>query len=78
MPMSGSNQLNDQDIMKDMLLSEKYASSTCNSAVTEAANPQVLQIMQQVQQNKQQHVHQIFSQMQQRGWYKTTPAQPGS
>lgn len=78
MPMSGTNQLGDQDIMKDMLISEKYAAAACNSAVTEAANPQVLQAMQQVQQNKQQHVHQIFSQMQQRGWYKTTPAQPGS
>jgi len=79
MPNStNSNQLSDQDIMKDMLISEKFACTTCNGAVTEAANPQVLQAMQQVEQNKQQHVHQIFTQMQQRGWYKTTPAQPGS
>lgn len=75
---SSGNQLNDQDILKDMLISEKYASTTCGTAVTESANPQVLQAVQQVQQNKQQHVHQIFTQMQQRGWYKTTPAQPGS
>ncbi|MGE5381528.1 MAG: spore coat protein [Methylocystaceae bacterium] len=77
MSNSGSK-LTDQDIMKDMLITEKYACSTCNTAVTESANPQVLQAMQQIEQNKQQHVHQIFTQMQQRGWYKTTPAQPGS
>jgi spore coat protein CotF len=75
---SSSGTLTDRDIMFDMLSTEKFTSSTYNTAAMESANPQVLQTMQRLCQDKQMHVHEIFQNMQQRGWYKVQPASQSS
>lgn len=69
-----SDRLNDKQILNDMLMTEKFIGDTYETAVMEAANPQVREALQHIQKEEQDHAKQIFDAMQQRGWYRTVPA----
>lgn len=69
-----NNRLNDKQILNDMLMTEKYIGDTYETAIMEAANPQVREALQHIQKEEQEHAKKIFDAMQQRGWYQTVPA----
>ncbi|WP_366923503.1 spore coat protein [Metallumcola ferriviriculae] len=62
--------LQDKEVLTDMLMTEKFVSSSYDTAVLESATPQVRQAFQHIQKDEQSHAEQIFQAMQQRGWYQ--------
>lgn len=64
---SGSKE--DETMLNDMLMTEKYVSSTYDTVVFESSNPQVRQAMQHIQKDEQNHGEGIFKYMQQHGMY---------
>ncbi len=63
-----SNQ-GDAVLCSDLLATEKYVSSTYDTAVFEAVNPVVRQALQHIQQDEQQHGQQLFNYMHSHGMY---------
>lgn len=68
------DRLNDKQILNDMLMTEKYIGDTYETAIMECSNLQVREALQHIQREEQEHARRVFEAMQQRGWYKTTPA----
>ncbi len=66
--------LNDQQILNDMLMTEKYVSNHYNSSVLEAVSPEVRGALQHIMQEEQDHAGQIYDAMYQRGWHPVEPA----
>lgn len=66
-PQSGQE---DALLCNDMLMTEKYVSSTYDTAVFESASPQIRQQLQHIQQEEQQHGEGIFNYMQNNGMYQ--------
>ena len=66
--------LTDQEILNDMLMTEKYVSDHYNSGVLETATPEVRSALQHIQQEEQDHAGQIYDAMYQRGWHPVEPA----
>ncbi len=64
------NQLNDQAILHDMLMTEKHISSTYDISVLESSRTNIRQALQHIQQEEQQHADEIYQAMQKRGWYQ--------
>jgi len=60
----------DKDILTDMLMTEKYVSSSYETAIMECANENVRNALRHIQDEEQQHAKSIFDAMAQRGWYK--------
>ena len=67
---SGMLDENDKQLLTDMLMTEKYISSTYDTAVFEAAHPAVRQALQHIQKEEQQHGEGIFNYMNQHGMYQ--------
>ncbi|WP_158212244.1 spore coat protein [Natranaerobius trueperi] len=63
------DQLADQAILHDMLMTEKHISSYYDVTVLESARPQIRQALQHIQQEEQQHAEEIYQAMEKRGWY---------
>lgn len=63
------NQLTDQQILNDMLMTEKHVSQTYDISVLETSKPHIRQTLQQIQQEEQHHAEEIYKAMEQRGWY---------
>ncbi len=59
----------DKMLCTDLLSTEKYVSQTYDTAIFEAANPQVRQALQHIQQEEQQHGLEIFNYMNSHGMY---------
>lgn len=59
----------DASMLNDMLMTEKYVSSTYDTAVFESANPSLRQSLQQIQKDEQKHGEGIFRYMQRHGMY---------
>lgn len=70
------NQLDDQMCIEDVLSSQKFLSSNYNTAVQEAANPKLRQDLMEIQRQEQDAAQKVFSYMNQKGWYKVSPADP--
>lgn len=68
---AGQGAQQDAMLCNDMLMTEKYVSSTYDTAVFEMATSQVRQALQHIQREEQQHGEGIFNYMQQNGMYKT-------
>lgn len=62
--------MEDQEILQDMLMTEKYVSDSYNMTVTDSLNNQVRQQIQHIQNEEQQHANQIVDAMVQKGWYQ--------
>ncbi|MDR2505702.1 MAG: spore coat protein [Oscillospiraceae bacterium] len=64
----------DQDIIGDLLVSEKQMISSYSQNMCEGSNTPIRQVFKQNFDQTTQDQFQIFQQMQQRGWYQTQPA----
>lgn len=64
------DQLNDQAILHDMLMTEKHISSTYDISVLESDKSNIRQALQHIQQEEHQHADDIYQAMRKRGWYQ--------
>ncbi len=68
-PRAGMTDQGDAALCTDMLMTEKFVSSTYDTAIFESANAPVRQALQHIQKEEQQHGEGIFNYMQQHGMY---------
>ncbi len=66
--------LSEQEIMNDLLTSEKQVISAYNTGITEVSCQDLRQHLTNSLTGTQEIQFQIFNSMQQRGWYQTKPA----
>lgn len=59
----------DKELCTDMLMTEKYVSSTYNTAIFEFKDPQIRNILNHIQTEEQKHGEAIFAYMQSKGMY---------
>lgn len=62
----------DASLCTDMLMTEKYVSNTYDTAIFEAASPEIRQALNHIQKEEQQHGEGIFNYMQSKGMYNPT------
>ena len=74
MTMNGTQVLNDQDKLEDLLSEEKYLISAYGSFIPEASCPQLRQVLTQNLTECADNQYAIFDQMSQLGWYPTKDA----
>ena len=65
----------DQDILTDMLSSEKFVSANYNTFTNECATPNVLKDFTNILNDEHKMQNEIFTAMQARGWYQTEAAE---
>ena len=68
------NVFSDQDIMNDILSTQKFITSGYNSNANEAAEPSVKNAMMSILDEEHNIQHDVFVEMQKRGWYQTEAA----
>ncbi|MGI6096524.1 MAG: spore coat protein [Dethiobacteria bacterium] len=69
-PMGGAMaDQSDADLCTDMLMTEKYVSSTYDTAIFESVNSDIRQALNHIQKEEQQHGEGIFNYMQKKGLY---------
>lgn len=66
---SGSAAQNDKDMCEDLLSTEKYVSSTYNTAIFEFRDAGVRQVLNHIQKEEQQHGEQLYAYMAAHGMY---------
>ena len=64
-----SGTLSDKDICTDLLNTEKYVSSTYDTAIFEFQNTNVRDVLNHIQKEEQKHGEAIFQYMQSKGLY---------
>jgi spore coat protein CotF len=64
----------DQDMMKDLLSSQKFITDGYNNHANEAATPAVLSDFMNILRDEHQIQNDVFCEMQTRGWYPTEAA----
>ena len=75
MQMNGGSQvLNDQDKMEDLMSEEKYLINSYGTFIPEASCPQLRQVLTRNLNECADNQFAIFSQMSQLGWYPTKDA----
>ncbi len=67
--VSSSSNNSDKDLCQDMLMTEKYVSSTYDTTVFECTDTKVRQALNHIQKEEQEHGEEIFNYMQQNGMY---------
>ncbi len=65
----------EQDLFNDILVSEKHLCTTYETAVTEAATPNIRKEFEQVLNDTLCIQDDVFKAMSERGWYKVEQAQ---
>ncbi|MDF2589094.1 MAG: hypothetical protein K0S41_2935 [Anaerocolumna sp.] len=66
---SSGIQTTDKDLCTDILMTEKYVSSTYNTAIFEFKDPQVRDVLNHIQKEEQQHGEAVFKYMESKGLY---------
>ncbi|MBS4024336.1 MAG: spore coat protein [Clostridia bacterium] len=66
----GGGQITEEEILQDMLMTEKYVADSYNMTVLDSLNNQVRQQIQHIQNEEQQHANQIVDAMVQKGYYQ--------
>jgi len=69
-----TNCFDDQAKLDDALSSQKFISSSYNTCANEAAEPVVKNTLMSLLEDEHQIQHDLFVQMQKRGWYQTEAA----
>ncbi len=64
----------DQDIMNDILSTQKFITSGYNANANEAAEPSVKNTMMSILDEEHSIQHDVFVEMQKRGWYQSETA----
>ena len=67
---AGITGTDDQSMLTDMLMTEKYISGTYDTAIFESSNPSIRKALQHIQKDEQSHGEGIFNYMQQQGMYQ--------
>lgn len=67
--------LDDQEILSDLLLSQKQITGTYNTSGNECADEKLKSDLLNILRDEHNMQTDVFTQMQQRGWYQTPPAQ---
>jgi len=72
---TGKGKLSDQDMLTDILCTEKQMMETYNMSITESSCPNMRSVLSGIYgQTAQDQLH-TFEQMKSRGWYQTKDAQ---
>lgn len=66
--------LEEKDRLTDSLITQKYIASGYNTAATESANSQLMDAFIGILRDEHQIHHEIFNEMQHRGWYQPKTA----
>lgn len=77
MAQSGNASFSDQEMMTDALSSQKFITDTYNIFANECASPAVKSEFINILNEEHQIQHEVFSEMQKRGWYQVQQAQQG-
>ena len=65
----------DEKRLTDALNSQKYITDHYNTFANETATPQLKSTVMQILADEHQIQHEVFCEMNNRGWYQTTPAE---
>ena len=63
--------LNDREILCDALSSEKFMTENYNNYANECASPSLMNEFMNLLSEEHQIQHDVFTEMQKRGWYQT-------
>lgn len=72
--MYGNVRLSDQICAEDVLSSQKFLSASYNTAIQESSNSDLRKDFMEIQHQEQDAAFRVFSYMNQKGWYRTSPA----
>ncbi|MDR2909428.1 MAG: spore coat protein [Oscillospiraceae bacterium] len=75
--MNGSTQYQDKEMMTDVLSSQKFITSGYNTVANECACPNLKTDLLNILNEEHQIQHEVFCEMNKRGWYQTEPADQG-
>lgn len=64
----------DREMMNDVLSSQKFITSGYNTTANEAGEPSVKNVMMSILDEEHAIQHDVFCEMQTRGWYQTEAA----
>lgn len=70
------NQLTEKEMLHDSIMTERYISDAYNNTVMESVNHNIIQALQNIQQEEQNHAQLFFEAMHHRGWYTIEAAHP--
>lgn len=68
------NVFGDREMMEDALASQKFVTDGYNTYASECSSPAIKSELLNILHEEHQLQHQLFSEMQTRGWYPTDPA----
>ncbi len=63
------NQLSEREMLLDSIMTEKYVSSAYETGIMESVNQEVIQTLQHIQKEEQNHSKLFMEIMQNQGWY---------
>ena len=66
--------LNDREMLTDALSSEKFMTENYNQYANECASHSLMNEFMNLLSEEHQIQHEVFTELQKRGWYPTTPA----
>lgn len=69
-----SNCFSDQEMTLDVLSTQKSITDGYNTTANEASEPSVKNAMMSILDDEHRIQHEVFLEMQKRGWYQTEPA----
>ena len=72
--MTQNSKMADKEICSDLLMSQKQTTSTINTCITESSCPNFSQNLQSILHEEYQIHDDLFTSMNQRGWYPTKDA----
>ncbi len=70
------NTLTEQEILTDLLTSEKHITSTVNTFITESTCANLTQNLKSILTDEHSIHENLYNLMNQKGWYPTSDAQP--
>lgn len=69
-PQVGMSQVSDEDMCKDMLMTEKYISGTYDTSIFEFRDTNARDVLNDIQKEEQKHGESIYKYMESKGMYK--------
>lgn len=72
--MTHNSNFTEKEIMDDLLMSEKQVASAYNTGITESTCPILRNLLSNCLNNIQECQYEVFSVMNQRGWYQVREA----
>ena len=72
--LTGMPTMKDEQLLNDALLSQKYITFSYNTFANECVNPEARNEFLNILNEEHQIQADVFTKMQQKGWYQTNPA----